>query len=360
MKFVDDTYLEPKEVIQGHDGSITIAYGDYRDDLLLELEYRIYNNIKQQYNAALFDIDAVIGSYYGNGVYTKAQLDDIVSQEFLKWIQNTNISYAENKYFDSENSFTYNYSKMTDPSGTQILPGHWRGVYKWFYDTDRPHRCPWEMLGFSEQPTWWEAQYGAAPYTSNNLLLWEDLRDGVIRQGVHAGIYDRYKRPSLMSHIPVDGDGKLLSPLDSNLAGDFVLINSQGTFSLGDVAPVEYSWRASSEWPFAVITAMCLMKPFDFISDSFDRSRVKLNKIGQTVHTSTDLFITLDDIVIPKDGGAQTSGLINYLADYAKSIGISVDEVSRKIKNIDVQLSTRLSGFVDKGQQKYLLDSKSP
>jgi hypothetical protein len=360
MKFIDDTYLEPKEVIQGHDGSITIAYGDYRDDLLLELEYRIYNNIKQQYNAALFDIDEVIASYYGNGVYTKAQLDDIVNQEFLKWIQNTNISYAENKYFDSENSFTYNYSNMTDPSGTQNLPGYWRGVYKWFYDTDRPHRCPWEMLGFSEQPTWWEEQYGAAPYTSNNLLLWEDLRDGVIRQGSQAGIYERYKRPTLMGHIPVDGDGKLLSPLDSNLAGEFVLINSQGTFSLGDVAPVEYAWRSSSEWPFAVITAMCLMRPFDFISDSFDRSRVKLNKIGQTVHTSTDLFITLDDIVIPEDGGAQTSGLVNYLVDYAKSIGISVDEVSRKIKNIDVQLSTRLSGFVDKGQQKYLLDSKSP
>jgi hypothetical protein len=35
MQFVDDTYLEPKTVIQGHDGSITLAYGDFRDDLLL-------------------------------------------------------------------------------------------------------------------------------------------------------------------------------------------------------------------------------------------------------------------------------------------------------------------------------------
>ena len=38
MQFVDDTYLEPKTVIQGHDGSITFAYDDFRDQLLLELE----------------------------------------------------------------------------------------------------------------------------------------------------------------------------------------------------------------------------------------------------------------------------------------------------------------------------------
>jgi len=360
MRFIDDTYLEPKEVIQGHDGSITLTYGDYRDDLLLELEYRIYNNIKQEYNAELFDIDAVIGGYYGNGLYTKSQLDNIVNQEFLKWIQNTNISYSENTAFDSENSFTYTYTNMTDPTGTQNLPGYWRGVYKWFYDTDRPHRCPWEMLGFTEMPEWWETQYGAAPYTSNNLILWEDLRDGIVRKGPRAGTYSRYKRPSLLKHIPVDGDGKLLSPLDSNLAGDFSLINNQGTFILGDIAPVEYAWRSSSEWPFAVVTAMCLMKPFDFINDSFDRSRVKLNKLGQTVHTDTDLFITLNDIVIPTAGGNMAAGLVNYLVDYAKSIGVSIDDVSRKIKNIDVQLSTRLSGFVDKAQQRYVLDSKSP
>ena len=359
-KFVDDTYIEPKTVIQGHDGSITFAYDDFRDQLLLELEYRIYNNIKQEYNESLFSIDKVVGGYYGNALYSKPQLDAVVNQEFLKWIQNTNISYTANTTFDSENSFTYTYTNMTDPTGLQSLPGYWRGVYKWFYDTDRPHRCPWEMLGFSEMPTWWEDEYGPAPYTKYNLILWEDLRDGVIRQGDRKGIYDRYKRPSLMSHIPVDGDGKLLSPLDSNLAGDFALINNQGLFVLGDIAPVEYAWRASSEWPFAVTIAMCLMKPFDFINDSLDRSRVKLNKLGQTVHKNTDLFITLNDIVMPVSGSDQTAGLLNYLVDYAKSIGISLDEVTRKIKNIDVRLTTRLSGFVDKGQQRYLLDSKSP
>lgn len=360
MKFIDDTYVESREVIQGHDGSITFAFGDFRDDLLLELEYRIYNNIKNQYNETIFDIDSIVGGYYGVGLYKKSQLDDVVNQEFLKWIQNTNINYTLNTYLDTENSFTYTYSNMTDPTGTQNLPGYWRGVYKWFYDTDRPHRCPWEMLGFSEQPDWWESVYGPAPYTSNNLILWEDIRDGVIKQGTRAGRYERYARPSILKHIPVDADGNLLSPLDSALAQDFSLINNKGPFVLGDIAPVEYSWRSSSEWPYAVVTAMCLLKPFEFITDCFDLSKTKLNKIGQTINSKTNLFLTLDDITIPKQETDLSVGLVKYLVSYVKSRGIDVNVIQEKISNLDVALSSRLSGFVDQDQQKYLLDSKNP
>jgi hypothetical protein len=359
MKFIDDTYVEPREVIQGHDGSITAAYGDYRDDLLLELEYRIYNNIKQQYDETVFDIDQIVGGYYGVGLYKKSQLDNIVNQEFLKWIQNTNINYTLNEYIDTENSFTYTYSAMTDPTKSVNLPGYWRGVYKWFYDTDRPHRCPWEMLGFSEQPSWWEEIYGPAPYTSNNMILWEDLRDGLIRQGSRAGRIDRYKRPSLLDHIPVDADGKLLSPLDSALAQDFSLINNKGPFVLGDIAPAEYAWRASSEWPFAVTMAMCLMKPFEFITDNFDRSKTVLNLLDQSVDADSNLFTTKNDLT-DRPLSDPHVGLLKYLVGYIKSRGISADTILDKISNLDVALSHRMSGFVDQQQQKFLLDSKSP
>ena len=359
-KFLDNTYQEPRDVIQGHDGSITKAYGDFRDDLLLELEFRIYNNIKIEYDYDLFDIDNVVSSYYGNGLYTKSQIDDIISQEFLRWVQNTNINYTENEYLDTENSFTYTYSNMTDPTRTQNLPGYWRGVYRWFYDTDRPHTNPWEMLGFSEMPTWWEEEYGPAPYTSGNLLLWEDIRDGIIRQGTRAGTYDRYKRSSIMSHIPVDADGNLLSPLASGLAQDYTLINNTGPFKIGDVGPVEHAWRSGSEYPFAIIMAMSLMKPFEFIGDSFDRSRTTVNILGQTVDKVTNKFIKIENLVIPDDGEEQVAGLVQYIIGYVKSKGMSVSDTDTSIKQLTVQLSTRLSGFVDKEKHRYLLDSRSP
>jgi hypothetical protein len=106
--------------------------------------------------------------------------------------------------------------------------------------------------------------------------------------------------------------------------------------------------------------AMSLLKPFEFITDSFDRSRTKLNLLGQTISSATNNFIRLSDIVIPTTGGELATGLVKYLVDYAKSKGTPKDVLITKIKNLDVQLSTRMSGFVDKSQQKYLLDSKSP
>ena len=358
-KFLDDTYIEPKQVIQGHDGSITAAYGDFRDDLLLELEYRIYNNIKQEYDRDAFDIDAVLGGYYGNATYTKDQVDRIVVQEFLSWVWGTGINYTENEFFSSENTFSYTYSRMTDPTEDFALPGWWRGVYQWVYDTDRPHRCPWEILGFSQQPEWWEQEYGPSPYTRSNLLLWEDIRDGVIRQGDRAGRHPRYARPSILDHIPVDDHGELLSPLQSRFARNFVLLNARTDFLFGDVSPVEYAWRSSSEWPFAVMIALSLLKPFDFIVKMFNRSCTRLNRLGQTVAVKTDACPRIQDVLIT-EGEMQPPGLIQYVTGYIRSKGQSVENFDNKIRNLDVQLSSRLSGFVDKEQQKYLLDSKNP
>ncbi len=360
MMFVDDTYSEPQTVIQGHDGSITIAFGDFRDDVLLELEYRIYNNIKQEYVAEIFDVDKVVGGYYGNALFTKEQLDEVVIPEFLKWIQHTNINYTTNVFFRENEPFTYTYSNMADPTKSQNLPGWWRGVYTWAYDTDRPHRCPWEMLGFSQQPLWWEAEYGVAPYTSNNLLLWEDLEAGLIREGDRAGYDLRYARPGLSTYLPVDGNGKLVSPLDSGFATNFTLINNKGDFKLGDDAPTEYAWRSSSEWPFVISLAMCLMKPFEFITNNFDRSTTTINKIGQTIDATTQEFTVPADIVVPGIDAAQSAGLVQYIVGFIKSNGVSADTLQDQLLSMDVNLSSRLSGFVDKAEQKYILDSKNP
>lgn len=359
-KFVDDTYTEPKEVIQGHDGSITVAFGDFRDDVLLELEKRIYNNLKNDYNEDYFNVDELISTYYYSADYSKQNLDNIVSQDFLGYISNSGLNYSRNTYFDSENSFTYTYSNMTDRTQSVNLPGYWRGVYQWFYDTDRPHRCPWEMLGFSEKPIWWEDEYGPAPYTSGNLLLWEDLENGTIRQGDRKGTKARYSRPGLSRYVPVDKDGNLLSPLDAGLADNFTLVNNRGSFKFGDVSPVEYAWRSSSSYPFSIISALCLIRPFDYISKHLDNAIKTKNILGQAVNKITNKFSLVSDISIPQVGGTLSSGLINYINDYLKSKGLDTIEFERKLRSLDVKLATRLSGFVDKDQQKYLLDSKSP
>ena len=87
------------------------------------------------------------------------------------------------------------------------MPGYWRGVFLELYDTDRPHTHPWEMLGFSVIPDWWEITYGPAPYTSDNMNLWDDLELGLVRDPVGAYVLPAYARPDLTSVLPTDTAG---------------------------------------------------------------------------------------------------------------------------------------------------------
>ena len=67
-------------------------------------------------------------------------------------------------------------------SNGEALTGFWRSVYRYAYDTDTPHTTPWKMLGFTDKPTWWNTVYGPAPYTKDNLILWEDLEAGKVAE----------------------------------------------------------------------------------------------------------------------------------------------------------------------------------
>jgi hypothetical protein len=357
--FVDDTFVTPRTVIQGHDGSITISYGDFRDELLLELEKRIYNNIKIEYDKNIFDIDATLGGFYGNSTFSKHELDNILETEFLRWTATSSLNLYTNSYSDPSNPFTYTYGKAVDITKTTKMPNYWRGIYKFLFDTDRPHTCPWEMLGLSEKPSWWEDEYGPAPYTKGNLLLWEDLRDGIIRQGPLAGQYNRYARPTLISHIPVDDDGNLLPPTAASAVINYANNDISTDFEFGDIAPVEYAWRRTSLYPFSIILALSVLRPFEFLSLSYDRSSIKRNKIGQLV-SETNTFITLNDVSTSANDTVKPIGLFSYIIDYLKLNLVDTTSLSTTFENLDLRLSNRIGGFVDKAQQKYLLDSKSP
>ena len=169
--FTDTTYLTDTAVIRRHDGSIVKAYGDERDDLILELEKRIYNNCKSTYDYNILDINEVIPSAFTATEYGLQEVNDILGTDFYVWSGRNNVQYLNNTQFVEGSPFTYNYANSTDRLNKQTLPGFWRGIYKYFYDTDAPHLRPWEMLGHSEKPSTWEATYGAAPYTSGNDVI---------------------------------------------------------------------------------------------------------------------------------------------------------------------------------------------
>ena len=281
--FTDDTYLVNTTVIRRHDGSIIKAYGDERDDLILELEKRIYNNIKVQYDSTLLDIHDVLPSAFTKTDYTLAEVDSVMSPDFYVWAGRNNVQYINNTTFIEGSAFTYNYANSTDRLTGERLPGHWRAIYKYFYDTDAPHIRPWEMLGHSEKPTDWDSTYGTAPYTSGNDVLWN-------RIATEPG---RYGKPDIRKYLPVDASGNLLDPIAAGLIDNFDIPGRQASWKFGDQAPAETAWRRSSAYPFTVMKALALTKPARFFSNLFDPSRLTTNTAGNQIYTETGIRKTL-------------------------------------------------------------------
>ena len=239
----------------------------------------------------------------------------------LRWNSVADLDLSSNDFYVDENPFTYNYNRSLDPNYNQLLNGYWRGIYKYFYDTDRPHTHPWEMQGFSLKPEWWDDVYGPAPYTSENKVLWESIEQGLINDPTNQGYNIKYSRPGLSKYIPVDNQGNLLSPLDSNLVQSFSLVTGRGRFEFGDQGPVETAWRRSSEYPYAVMITMCVLRGAEFIGKMWDRFTIKRNLAGQVYQTTTGVRINLKNIVfstekIPPNNYTITSGLANFIDEY--------------------------------------------
>ena len=363
--YTDTSYTSKPNIIIGHDGSKILAYNDFRDDLILELERRIYNNIKVKYNKDLFNIHDYIPGIGRTTGFSRADVYKPMVTDFLQWIGIINEDYTEHKYFVENDSFTYNYSGMLDKNG-EVLPGFWKGIYQHYYDTETPQLTPWEMLGFSVQPTWWETTYGPAPYTKNNAILWEDLEKGIIREpGVPYKIEKKYARPNLTKFIPVDSFGNLLAPSNCNITQGFDDYAIDALFKFGDCGPVESAWKNSSEYAFAILASWAINNPARLLATGFDRSRQIRNQLGNIVYTPNNSFFRLEDIVVPNtiedSQRVYTSGIINYIADYLTSnITTRIKSYESSLKNIKNSLGFRLAGFTDKDKFKLILDSRTP
>ena len=215
---LDNSFETPIQVVVGHDGSRTPAYGDARDELLLDFEQRIYNAAKKEFREAnslpeLNVFDTRPGFYRETG-FGYTEWYNLMRYYFSTWTSVNELDPTTNEFYDINDPWTWNYRGTSD-----TFPGHWRGLYEYYFDTVRPHTHPWEMLGFTEQPLWWTDQYGT-DYSSNNIALWDDLEFGIIRQGPRENVTnDLYKehsnpyaRPKLYENIPVDSNGNLLPP----------------------------------------------------------------------------------------------------------------------------------------------------
>lgn len=245
----------------------------------LQFELNMFNNMPEIYKnpqaELVLDPRILTPGKWRVTDYTRQEYIDLLRPMFDRWIINTEADYSANTTFNIDDQFTWNYTHMLDQQGQEV-PGNWRGIYRWYYDTDRPHTHPWEMLGFTQEPAWWTSEYGPAPYTNGNTKMWNDLRDGIVRQGDRIGTWWAWSRPGLLTCIPVDSQGNLLPPL---LAGTVISLPSldqaKAEWIFGDGSPIESVWWHSLDGSFAVAQSTFLMKPARFIEYCWDTPRSK-------------------------------------------------------------------------------------
>jgi len=364
----DSQYMQPTWFIVGHDGSYNKLYGnynpvtgiltDYRDQALFEFEKRVYNNLKLSGALPIKETEVIPG-FFRETDYAYNEILEMYSYNFLNWVGQNRIEYKE-QFYNSYDEWTYNYFESGNRIDKKpIEQGFWRGIYQFYYDTTTPNTTPWEMLGFTSQPVWWEDRYGPAPYTSENLILWNDLAEGLNWNNGDSYVMPEYVRPNLLKVIPVDTAGTLLSPLKV-IVGNYNSLLFRRDWKIGDDAPAELSYRRSSTWPFDLMKLLALTKPAEFFNLGADLDNYKYNEEFNQYLVNDRSHLVINNIEIYGNGTPKTS-YINWIVDYEKQLGVdATTEIKTLLNNLDVRLVYRLAGFSDKTLLKFYVEKGTP
>jgi len=346
------------QATQGHDGSTTPLFGDIRDQVLLEFETRIYNNLKLDGNPVPLIIDEVLPGQFRDTGYSFQEINSILGQDFLSYCGWNKLDYTVQQY-TAGNSFTWNYSSAQNKLDNKNMLGAWRGIYRYTYDTQQPEYTPWEMLGLSIRPTWWNERYGPAPYTRDNLVLWDDIAAGYVADPLAPYFAKNYARPGLLDVLPTGSEGELLSPAES-IMGTFNETQFQKSWAVGDGGPVEASWWNSSSYPFAVMRVLALTRPAKFFSLFADRDLYRYNEDFQQYLYNNRFRLDANGIEIYGNGVSKAS-YIDWIVDYNRLTGMdATDNLAADLKSLDVRLCYRMASFSDKQYIKLYTEKSSP
>ncbi len=337
----------------GHDGSKTASVDTITDGIVLAIENLIFENREEKLydvdSLAIIDEFALTAGKYRSAPYSRLETNVLQQASFEEWARANNTDYQTNNH-DPANPFTWNYGSLPDRDG-QDIPGGWRGIYRWYFDTETPNLTPWEMLGFAERPLWWTARYGAAPYTRLNTQLWSDLSEGRITEGGRAGVDERFARPNLLEVLPVDSVGNLLDPVHARIVENSPPIQfAQESWVFGDGGPIENLWRRSSSRGFAKALALFLMRPAQFVEDYWDTDERLLVHGDQWIDIHTNDRAAANELLVhgeedPEGNSKISFGIQNWIVEYMINQGQSPTLLGNLVRGLDVRLGHKMAGF---------------
>lgn len=361
--YADTSYNDTKYFLYRHDGTRLYLEGGVDsnnypnntiEQLLFEYEKAVWSSIaydiENNSNASLLEDQP---GYFRSGRYTWSQIRTVVNSEVLSWMAENNIFTMSNDTYSEADPFTYIYQLGSGDDAT-TMTGSWRAVYKYLYDTDRPHTHPWEMLGHTLKPTWWNTYYSWTD-TVKRTALEKALRIGNTNTPAQPKPNPFFARVSNVNDpeaFPVASDGSLLAPselswLDAvSLIDNGWVVGQQGTF--------ETVFLNTHRGLAAEVKLKFLASPARYVNTNWVPGQVTTNKWGIKLDSTSKFWQTSN--IEHNYHRKVVDGVITYTAGieslYAEFCALNNRDfkstVIDKFNNLTVNKEFLLNGFSNK------------
>ena len=288
---IEGNGVSSSDAIICHDGSIHVLFNndivnrdsanfDIEGAAIWEIETRIFNNLVGNYDNVIDYLEAMPNANRKTP-YTWDELNSAMESEFNSWKVRNNITTLNDPgAYDPFNEFTWNYSSV----GNGI--GGWKGIYHYYFNTDRPHTHPWEMLGHTQQPSWWNTYYTWL----NTANGGNDAKRAALIEALKTGHWNspaesdkRYDITYCYSAYDWDAEtlvtvaGVLNGPVTAGIVATPTSTEKQKDFVYGDWGPVEQRWRRSPEYNINRSLGLMRLRPLWLLNSYFDSNNRKFD-----------------------------------------------------------------------------------
>jgi len=350
-------------------------------DVLLEVENRLYA-VTPVYDELVFDFDSLTPT-----VSEQAYFDEYTEEQFMAFVNERHIRAPfENVGYTPTNAFTWNYinSTITTPPTGAISPDRaasWQELYTRWYGTPYPHLEPWKLQGYTDKPSWWDAEYldlsGTRRWIYNHSTttgMWENIRVGLVPLP--------YDLPDGTPSTAVPGEVRTynyfsVNIADTTIAGNFnpddllppyystvsIVVRSLFTslaaeivapganYVYGDGGPVEWLWTVSGEHVYDPLVIAFRMQPVRFLHYTFGPQFTRVNNLQ--VETALCQIYSHEDVLFHGDlyTGDQSylvRGLNQWYVNYNRYVGYDTNKEFRVLwAEWDPLLAYQFSGIID-------------
>ena len=330
-KFVTETWgTNSRTYIQRHDGSRILIYGtdksDLRNQVILELEHRIYNNCL-----------GVVGLPNQQRQFRTCRNRSVLQTQAkaqLEWYSTNNINFQERTDYVDGDPWTYNYNGLS-----------WRGIYINAFDTHQLDTAPWESLGYDNKPTWWDTYYSW-------LTVDNDSKRQALENALRRGITSIPGTPVITNPLfvrnfdtfPVGLNGELLDPV--TWKPDWYTVSSddaQQPWQIGSWGPAETAWRRSIAGTWA--GALHAIDDYSLVHEFIDSS---MNPFVNDVDNNSPKqkgFNTFPPSQFYQD--RPTVGIGSAIFEAYREFNLSGSDPLNEIMSLDSRLIFGMGGFSD-------------